>query len=1664
MKFTPLRISIIYFIFALLWITTSDYLVDLWIDDSNLLSVLQTIKGFLFVSMTAILLYGMIKSYERFIRKNNKVLENQKIRLDIALDAANMTTWEYHADDDIYISSKNHNQMFGYPENETLNIQKVFNRVYYKDIKEFEEKVAKSRENGKPFDHQYRVQLPNGKVRWYWTRAEVLPDTETNIFNGITMDITQRKELEEELQIERERLSKLFNRIPVLINIYNSERDVISTNAHHQEILGWTREDIKQSSLLELCYPDPSYRKKVISDIMKQKKGWNEYRVTTKKGDERLQMWTNIQLSDDTFVGVGYDVTEQRMLENQIMEEREQLRLIFDSMPLFINLHDSNHKISEVNRYFEQRFGFSNEDLDQNDIVELITTDDNYSLVKKAIEQSDGTWYDLELVTKTGELLNTTWTNIQLSESRSLGIGLDITERKKMEENLREREQLLNQTQKVASIGSYKLNFIEGSLTGSDVFYTLLGIDPAFHLNEEEWITILHDDHRQEMVDYIKELAKTGRFFDKEFKIIRENDREVRWMHGKGTLTFDEDGQLAGLYGTLQDITERKEMEESVREKEERLSLAVKGGRVGLWDWRVQTGELIIDEEWAKQLGYTVEELSPVSYKKWEELTHPDDKEKTLEIFDEYFHGNRKFYENTIRMQHKNGHWVYILDRGEVVSWIDETTPERILGTHLDISERISLEKATKESRERLQITTKSANIGLWEWNPQTGEVYIDEIWASLVGYTREELEPISIETWNKLVHPDDLKLFNDTVERYFNGQTDTYECEVRMRHKSGHWVWILDRGKIVEHDEDGNPSKMTGTHVDITDRVEAEQENKMLANVYRFSNTALGVSNHNTGNLVRVNTAFAELLGYEIDELIGVNVSDIYAPGSLHDMNRVVKELSDYGQTIFETSLQKKNGEIFQALVNLALVTDAENKTEYRLSTVQDISYIKEQQAELQRSRDQLLQAQEIAKLGYWTLNLEDNTLWWSEIVYDIYGKQIDSYKPTIQNYLKLTHPDDRETVRSVLENELINKRFESIHRIIRDGQSGHVQLRGERFYDQNEKKWMINGTVLDITEIKRIEKQLESEQKRFEIAANITSDVIWEWDPNKEQLWWGEGIETLLGYDESDYKDDPRFWHKRIALKDQKRVIKSMENAEINGDIYWHEEYSFLDVNNQKKQIADSAMLVRDKDGSIIRIIGAMVDKTKEIEYQNTLEHQSRKFEMIAKSSNDVLYEWNCKTDEVWWSEGWLTKFMFDEDQVKPTYHWWKSHLHPDYKEKIVDSLEKSVAEGAESWHEYYKFKNGKGDYSIVIDKGYFIKDNGNVTYMVGTISDITEEVNAREELKSSEEQYRLLFEQNPIPMWIYDPDTLKFVTVNKSALKKYGYTRKEMLDMTIADIRPESDLARLKRDLEENLEKERTEFKEWDHLTKSGKKLTVEISASNIFYKRKRHRLVIAHDITEQRKAEEKAISAIIEGEERERQRIAKELHDGLGQYLSASNMNLKSVYEDLKDIPGKLDRSFKTGLELLNHAISETRNISQNLLPKAIQDYGLELAVESLVNNLKNNNNIKLTLYKNISDANIPSNIQINLYRILQEALNNSIRHGEPDKIDVQLVYSNDEILLVIEDNGMGFNVQKNVNGGGLGLRSMKTRAGAMSAELDIVSSKDKGTIISVIVPI
>ncbi|MEW6677146.1 MAG: ATP-binding protein [Pseudomonadota bacterium] len=130
-----------------------------------------------------------------------------------------------------------------------------------------------------------------------------------------------------------------------------------------------------------------------------------------------------------------------------------------------------------------------------------------------------------------------------------------------------------------------------------------------------------------------------------------------------------------------------------------------------------------------------------------------------------------------------------------------------------------------QEERSRLQNVIEGTHVGTWEWNVQTGEVRFSERWAEIVGYTLAELEPLSIETWTRLVHPDDLQRSQANLARHFTGEQPFYACESRMRHKAGHWVWVLDRGSVASRTPDGKPLWMAGTHLDISARKEAEAE-----------------------------------------------------------------------------------------------------------------------------------------------------------------------------------------------------------------------------------------------------------------------------------------------------------------------------------------------------------------------------------------------------------------------------------------------------------------------------------------------------------------------------------------------------------------------------------------------------------------------------------------------------------------------------------------------------------------------------------------------------------------------------------------------------------------------------------------------------------------------
>jgi PAS domain S-box-containing protein len=173
------------------------------------------------------------------------------------------------------------------------------------------------------------------------------------------------------------------------------------------------------------------------------------------------------------------------------------------------------------------------------------------------------------------------------------------------------------------------------------------------------------------------------------------------------------------------------------------------------------------------------------------------------------------------RHRHKDGHVIDVEVNG---MFFNISECKYLYGVARDITERKRMQRLLEEERLKLLNVIRAVNAGTWEWNIQKGEACFDEGSAGLLGYTLGELNPVNMQTWMSLKHPDDVQESMRCLEKHIRGETDYYEFESRMKHKDGRWIWIQGRGKVVTWMDDGTPLMMFGTHADITRRKQAEE------------------------------------------------------------------------------------------------------------------------------------------------------------------------------------------------------------------------------------------------------------------------------------------------------------------------------------------------------------------------------------------------------------------------------------------------------------------------------------------------------------------------------------------------------------------------------------------------------------------------------------------------------------------------------------------------------------------------------------------------------------------------------------------------------------------------------------------------------------------------
>jgi PAS domain S-box-containing protein len=373
---------------------------------------------------------------------------------------------------------------------------------------------------------------------------------------------------------------------------------------------------------------------------------------------------------------------------------------------------------------------------------------------------------------------------------------------------------------------------------------------------------------------------------------------------------------------------------------------------------------------------------------------------------------------------------------------------------------------------------------------------------------------------------------------------------------------------------------------------------------------------------------------------------------------------------------------------------------------------------------------------------------------------------------------------------------------------------------------------------------------------------------------------------------------------------------------------------------------------------------------------------------------------------------------------------------------------------------------DFSIKsISKGvidYIVKDDLNAAMLYKSIVYAIERYKTIAELKESEKRYSDLFRLSPQPTCIYEPITYRIIDANKAGMVHYGYSYEEFLKMTLFDLVPEEDRKKVKTFIvNQNGQLNETYTGKFRNIKKSGEIIEVETFSTPLLINDKIAVLIIGIDVTEKNLYEHKITKAIIKTQEDERYEIGGELHDNVCQILATSLISL-----------GMLKRTIPaTSLPLLNQckdyigmAAAEIRNLSHRLAPAFLNDSNLEEAFNMLLKNFntENSHSIHFNYHPSMKKNEISLDLQLNLYRILQEQLKNIFKYAHAKQIDLDILINNKKLKMKITDDGQGFDLTTVKKG--IGLANMKRRAELFSGSIDIEASPGNGCSIAVEIPL
>jgi PAS domain S-box-containing protein len=458
--------------------------------------------------------------------------------------------------------------------------------------------------------------------------------------------------------------------------------------------------------------------------------------------------------------------------------------------------------------------------------------------------------------------------------------------------------------------------------------------------------------------------------------------------------------------------------------------------------------------------------------------------------------------------------------------------------------------------------------------------------------------------------------------------------------------------------------------------------------------------------------------------------------------------------------------------------------------------------------------------------------------------------------------------------------------------------------------------------------------------------------------------------------------------------------------------------------------------------------------------------RFRLVAHATFDAIWDWDMVSNLVEWNEGIQSLFGYEPDAVGQDVAWWIENVHPEDRTSVLREVHAVIENGAAIWSGEYRFRCYDGNYAIITDRGYVVHDEtGKAIRMVGAMNDITERKQSEEILRASEERYRTLVDSSPSCIHEINLNG-QLTSMNPAGLGMMGMTlESEVIGRPYLTAVTEEDQDRVGKLLALAYKGESSNFEFQAVNGRHFQSYFVPIDNNKGAIVKL---MGLTQDVTEEKLAKEalRHLSGrVIKAQEEERGHIARELHDDIGQRLALMAVDIQL----LSKADHQPKAAFREQMENLRSQIetlsSEVHNLSHQLHPANLEQLGLVTALKGFLREIQLNGMLSIEFSQKNVPVTIGDEISLCLYRIVQEAIRNVVKHSRATKAFIELIGEPDRVCLRIFDSGVGFNPER-INGEkvGLGIVSMQERVRFLEGKINIQSQPDKGTQIDVEIPI